>query len=261
MSKRLEGKIALITGASRGIGKAIALRYAEAGAHVFLAATKADLLESVAGEIRAQYAVRTAWKTVDVSDRASVEALVSAATAEFGQIDILVNNAGIYKPAKFVDYTLEDFDSMIRVNLYGVFHMTQAVLPGMMARKSGKIVNIASTAGKWGSRNQSGYNASKHAVVGLTRCLGLELAPFNIQVNAICPWLVETDMIPYALKEHAAINNVPESAVEAAFFASVPIKRLIKVDEVAHLAVYLGSSEADYINCQCWTVDGGYTMI
>ena len=131
----------------------------------------------------------------------------------------------------------------------------------MIARRTGRIVNLASTAGKWGSRNQSAYNVSKHAVVGLTRCLGLEMAPHNIGVNAICPWIVDTDMATGFIAEHANAAGITPAQATTNFVAAVPIKRYIRPDEVAGLAVYLASDEASYISGQSWTVDGGYTMV
>ena len=132
---------------------------------------------------------------------------------------------------------------------------------GNIARRAGRIVNLASTAGKWGSRNQSAYNVSKHAVVGLTRCLGLEMAPHNIGVNAICPWIVDTDLAASFIAEHAKAAGLTPEQTAANFINAVPIKRYIRPEEVASLAVYLGSDEASYITGQSWNVDGGYTMI
>ncbi|MCZ6894521.1 MAG: SDR family NAD(P)-dependent oxidoreductase, partial [Gammaproteobacteria bacterium] len=190
-----------------------------------------------------------------------VETMVDQAAAA-RPIDILVNNAGIHKASPFVDYTFEDFRNVIEVNIYGVLHVTQFVLRRMMARNSGVVVNIASTAGKWGSRNQSAYNTSKHAVVGLTRCLGLEMAPHNIRANAICPWIVETDLADSFLERHADILGLPRETVEQNFKQSIPLnQRWIKPEEVASLAVYLASDESSFVTGQAWTVDGGYTMI
>ncbi len=259
MTKRLENKVALITGGSRGIGKAIAIAFAEAGAKLLLNARNEETLATTAEELR-EHGTQIEYYACDVSDRAAIEKMIAYAHDTFGHIDILVNNAGVYKPARFVDYSFEDFSNVVSVNLYSVFHMAQAVLPGMMERKQGRIINVASTAGKWGSRNQSAYNASKHAVVGLTRCLGLEMAPYNINVNAICPWFVETDMVPAALSEHAKIAGVPVEAVEKMLLSSGPKGRFIQPEEVAHLAVYLASDESSYINCQAIVIDGGYTM-
>ena len=257
---RLQDKIALITGGSRGIGLAMATRFAEEGADLFLCATNPDRLEEAASELR-QLGGRVAWGPADVSDRQAVFNMVETALAEFGRIDILVNNAGAYQAARFVDYTPEDFDRIMKINLYGVFNVTQAVLPGMMERKKGKIVNIASTAGKWGSRNQSAYNASKHAVIGLTRCLGLEAAPLGINVNAICPALVESEMSAPMFAEHARMLGIPEDVLRQHLISQIPMQRLLKPGDVADLAVYLASEESNNVTCQSLAVCGGYTMI
>lgn len=260
MADRLAGKVALITGASRGIGKAIATAYAQEGARLVLNARGAEQLEQAADELRALGA-KVLSHSADVTNRTAVEAMVAAAEAEYGRIDILVNNAGTYRPAPFMQYSFEDFSTVVEVNVYSVFHVTQSVLRGMIERKQGKVINIASTAGKWGSRNQSAYNASKHAIIGLTRSLGLEMAVHNVTVNAICPWFVETDMIDGALEQHASFVGItPEQMLQALVNSGV-IKRLIQPEEVAHMAVYLGSPEADFVNCQSLVIDGGYTMV
>ncbi|HZD25633.1 MAG TPA: SDR family NAD(P)-dependent oxidoreductase [Alphaproteobacteria bacterium] len=256
---RLSGRIALITGASRGIGRAIALRYAAEGADLFLTATSRDKLEETATLAEARGA-RAEIHTADVSDRAAVEAMVEAAAGAFGRIDVLVNNAGVYKAARLVDYTPEDFDRVIKVNLYGAFHVMQLVLRRMQAQGHGKVVNIASTAGKWSSMNQSAYNASKHALVGLTRCAGLEMGPEGITVNAICPGFVETDMLQ-EFRAHADILGVPFEQVMQAGLARVPLKRFLQPEEIAHLAVYLGSAESDGMTGQSILLDGGMLMV
>ena len=193
MVDRLKNKTALITGGSRGIGRAVAEAYAAEGANLVLNARDPERLENTAEEIRAAFGVDVSTCACDVADRDAVQAMVDESDAR-AAIDILVNNAGIYKPLPFVEYEFEDFRNIIEVNLYGVIHATQFTLRKMIPRKSGVIVNMASTAGKWGSRNQSAYNMSKHAVVGMTRCLGLEMGPHNIRANAICPFVVETDL-------------------------------------------------------------------
>jgi meso-butanediol dehydrogenase/(S,S)-butanediol dehydrogenase/diacetyl reductase len=255
---RLSGRGALITGASRGIGRAIALRYAEEGADLFLAATNRAKLEDVKRLAESRGAT-VALRTVDVRDRSAVAALVEAAAEALGGIDVLVNNAGVYKAARLVDYTPEDFDQVMQVNLYGAFHVLQLVLRHMQARGRGKVVNIASTAGKWMSLNQSAYNASKHALVGLTRCAGLEMGPLGITVNAICPGFVETDMLE-EFRAHGEILGVPFEQVKAAGLARVPLRRFLKPEEIAHLAVYLGSSESDGMTGQSILLDGGMVV-
>jgi meso-butanediol dehydrogenase/(S,S)-butanediol dehydrogenase/diacetyl reductase len=256
---RLSGRRALITGASRGIGRAIALRYAEEGADLFLVATNAAKLDEtrVLAETRG---AKVFVHAADVSERAAVAAMVAAAIEAFGAIDVLVNNAGVYKAARLVDTTPEDFDRIMRVNLYGAFHVMQLVLRHMQARGRGKVINMASTAGKWMSMNQSAYNASKHALVGLTRCAGLEMGPQGINVNAICPGFVETDMLE-EFRAHADMLGVSFDQVKAAGLARVPLRRFLKPEEIAHLAVYLGSSESDGMTGQSILLDGGMVMV
>lgn len=260
MSDRLKNKTALITGASRGIGLAIAQAYAAEGANLILNARNVEQLAAAAASLREKFGIKVTCAPFDVVDRPAIEAMAKAADAS-GGIDILVNNAGIHRAASFLAYTPEDFREVFEVNFFGVLHTTQCVLPGMIARHRGRIVNLASTAGKWGSRNQSAYNVSKHAVVGLTRCLALEMAPHNIGVNAICPWVVDTDMATSFIAEHAQAAGITTEQTTTNFLVGVPIKRFIQPSEIAHLAVYLGSDEAAFVNGQAWTIDAGYTMI
>ncbi len=256
---RLSGRVALITGASRGIGRAIAVRYAAEGADLFLTATRRSTLDETRALAEHQGA-RAVLHTADVSDRAAVTAMIDAALSAFGRIDVLVNNAGIYKAARLVDYTPEDFDRIMQVNLYGAFHVMQLVLRHMLARGRGKIVNIASTAGKWASMNQSAYNASKHALVGLTRCAALEAGPHGIQVNAICPGFVETDMLE-EFRAHAGILGVPFEKVKAGALGRVPLRRFLQPGEIAELAVYLGAPESDGMTGQSILLDGGMLVV
>ena len=257
---RLENRYALITGGSRGIGKAIARRFVEEGASVFLCARGESALNETAEELR-QMGGKVAIHAADVSDPGSVERMVGRALAEFGVFDILVNNAGIMMAKRFMDYTFEEFDRIMKVNFYGVWHVTRAVLPSMMERKKGKIVNIASTAGKWGSLHQSAYNTSKHAVVGLTRCLALEMAPFQINVNAICPAGVEGDEIDSMLEHWAKELNISKDQARKNITARSPIGRFINPEEVAALAVYLASDESDAMTAQSLSLCGGYLMV
>jgi meso-butanediol dehydrogenase/(S,S)-butanediol dehydrogenase/diacetyl reductase len=258
-SGRLAGRRALITGASRGIGRAIAERYAAEGADLFLTATSMGKLEETR-DLVAGHGGRVFLHTADVSDRDQVEAMIKSAVAAMGGIDIAVNNAGVYKAARFVDYTADEFDQVMKVNAYGVFHVMQFVLRHMLERGAGgKIVNVASTAGKWESMNQSAYNASKHAVVGMTRCAALETAASGITINAICPGFVDTDMID-AFRAHADIAGVPFEQIKAGAIQRVPMGRMLDPVEIAHLAVYLGASESDGMTGQTITISGGMRM-
>ncbi|MEM7406940.1 MAG: SDR family oxidoreductase [Pseudomonadota bacterium] len=261
MTARLAGKTALITGASRGIGRAIAEAFAAEGADLVINARDAHALQSCAGQLRSTHGSTVTAIAADVTARDAVAQLVEQAW-QAGPVDVLVNNAGAYRAAPFIEYAPQDFRDLFEVNVFGVIHLTQLMLPKMIARGGGNIVNVASTAGKWGSRNQSAYNMSKHAVVGMTRCVALEMAPHGIRVNAVCPWLVDTDLADGAVSEHAAIVNADESALKSAMVGSVPLHdRFIRTDEVAGLAVYLASDEASYVTGQSWTIDGGYTMV
>jgi len=255
---RLAGKAALITGASRGIGRAIAIRFAEEGADLVLAATNAEKLRETQALAEAQGASVT-LHTLDVAQRDQVQGMVDAAVAAHGRIDVLVNNAGVYKAARFVDYTPEEFDQVMQVNLYGAFHVMQLCLRQMLKQGGGKVVNIASTAGKWESPNQAAYNASKHALVGLSRCAALETAAHGITVNAICPGFVETDMIS-AFDSHAEILGVDVEQLRAGLLQRVPMGRMLQPQEIAHLAVYLASSESDGMTGQTITISGGMRM-
>jgi NAD(P)-dependent dehydrogenase (short-subunit alcohol dehydrogenase family) len=256
---RLSGRRALITGASRGIGRAIALRYAAEGAQLMLAATTPAALEAVAAEARAAGATAHVH-ALDVRDRAAVQALVDDTVARLGGIDVLVNNAGIYHVARLLDTEPEDFDRVMQVNLYGAFHVLQLVLRQMQAQRGGQVVNIASTAGKWGSMNQSAYNASKHALVGLTRCAALEMAAAGVTVNAICPGFVETDMLE-ALATHAELQGLSLEQLEQAARARVPLRRFMQPGDVADLAVYLGSTESRGMTGQSLALDGGMVLV
>jgi len=255
---RLASKVALITGASRGIGRAIAVRYAEEGADLVLNATNRDKLEETRALV-AELGARVELHPADVSQQGEVDATIDAVVAAFGRLDILVNNAGVYKAARFVDLTAEDFDRVMQVNVYGAFYAMQAGVKQMLAQGGGKIVNIASTAGKWESMNQSVYNASKHAFVGLTRCVALETAAQGINVNAICPGFVETDMLD-EFRHHAEIMGVSEEQLRAGLMQRVPMGRFLKPVEIADLAVYLGSRESDGMTGQTITISGGMRM-
>ena len=256
---RLAGRRVLITGASRGIGQAIALRYADEGATLCLAATTLAGLADTQARAEARGA-QVLPLAVDVADRAQVQTLVDTMVSTLGGIDVLVNNAGLYHAASLLDTAPEDFDRVMQVNLYGAFHVLQLCLRQMRAQGAGKVVNIASTAGKGGSMNQSAYNASKHALVGLTRCAAVELGPLGICVNAICPGFVETDMLQ-SFSAHAAITGLSFEQIMANGKARVPLRRFLQPVEIAHLAVYLGSSESDGMTGQSILMDGGMLMI
>lgn len=259
---RLAGKCALITGASRGIGRAVAVRFAEEGADLILSATGLAQLEETRALAEAQ-GVRVLVHAADVADPAAVDGLMATTLDGFGRLDVLVNNAGIYKASRFTDYALADLEQVMRVNVYGAFQLMQLAIRQMRGQGDGpgrgKIVNMASTAGKWESMNQAVYNASKHALVGLTRCAALETAAEGITINAICPGFVETDMLA-EFDAHAAIMGVSVEQLQSALLQRVPMKRWTQPEEIAHIAVYLASPESDGMTGQTITISGGMRM-
>ncbi len=259
MSHRLDQQVAIITGASRGIGRAIAEAYAAAGASLCLIATDVKRLQEIKQGLNLP-TERIMTLALNVTDRDACLAAVAQVEQHFGRVDVLVNNAGVYRAKPFLDYAPQDFQDMLDVNLFGVLHFMQACLPGMQARRYGRIVNIASTAGKWGSRNQSAYNVSKHAVVGLTRCVALEASPHAVTVNAICPGFVQTDMVEELKAQVAQSAGMTGEEMVKAALTRVPLGRILNVTEVAGLAVYLGSSESSGMTGQSIHVDGGMVL-
>lgn len=255
---RLAGQRALITGASRGIGRAIAEAFACEGADLFLTATAVANLAATEASVAAR-GRRVFAHAADVGDEAAVDAMMTAAADALGGLDIVVNNAGIYAGKPFTDYTTAEFDAVMKVNVYGVFYVLQRAVRHMQAQGRGKIVNIASTAGKWESPNQAAYNASKHAVVGLTRCVALENAAHGITVNAICPGFVETDMVS-EFKVHADRAGMDFEDFKRLTLSRVPMGRILQPEEIAHLAVYLASAESDGMTGQTITISGGMRM-
>jgi 3-hydroxybutyrate dehydrogenase len=259
-SGRLAGKVAVITGASRGIGEAIADAYARQGADLVLASRTMDELEAVAARA-AETGVRAVPIQVDVTHDAGVTTLAERTHQEFGRCDVLVNNAGLYAPGRFEDHSVDTFQQVMDVNFFGIVRTIHAFLPKMREQGAGAIVNVASTAGKYGSLFQSPYNSSKHAVVGLTRCLALETAKQGIRVNAICPGFVDTPMVQSALPRFAEIFGVPEEEILPVLLQRVPMGRLIEPEEVADLAVYLGSDESRGMTGIPVTLAGGLILI
>lgn len=257
---RLTGATAVITGASRGIGEAIARAYAQQGARVVLCARGVDVVASVAEEIKEDggEAIATAC---DVSDHAQVEALVETTKSAFGSASIVVNNAGIHRIARFIDSDDALYRRLIEVNYLGTVSVTRAFLPGMLEVGYGKFVNIASTAGKYGTAFQAHYNGSKHAVVGFTRSIALELVKSGVRVNAICPGFVKTPMVDEALPELATVYDLSEENALQAMLSRVPAGRMLEPEEIAHLAVYLGSKESDGMTGQALTISGGMVLV
>ncbi len=253
---KLSGKNALVTGASRGIGRAIALAFAREGATVVACARRLEALESLEKEI-AGAGGRALALSVDVTVPESIERARARVVDELGAVQILVNNAGIAKSVKVLAMDDDHWQSHLDVNLTGAFRVTRAFLPQMVEARWGRIINIASTAGKVGFAYTAAYCASKHGLIGLTRALSLEMATLGVTVNAICPGFVRTDMASEAARNIAKKTGKSEGDATKWLEALSPQNRLMEPEEVAAVAVLLASEDSRGINGQAINIDGG----
>jgi ketoreductase len=252
----LTGRIALVTGGGRGIGREAALALAWAGADVAVAARSGNELADTVAAIRATGQRGEAF-VCDVTDRAQVDAMFAQVKTALGEPLILVNNAGIAGSAKLTDTTDEMWDRMLRVNATGAFYCTRAVLPMMLQAKWGRIVNVASIAAKQGAPYIAAYAASKHALLGLTRAVAAEVATRGITVNAVCPGYVETPLAVRVRQGYAGHWGTSEDEVLARFQAKIPLGRYSTPEEVAGLVGYLAGDTAASITAQALNVCGG----
>jgi 3-oxoacyl-[acyl-carrier protein] reductase len=244
----LAGRVALVTGGSRGIGAAIAASLAESGAGVLIAGRDAERVQTAVKGMEG-LAGRVVGVAADAAKREDVDRLVETARREFGRLDVVVNNAGVTRDALLVRMKDEDWDAVMEVNLRGAFLMTRAAAKVMMRQRSGRIINIASTAGVMGTPGQANYSAAKAGLIGLTKSTARELAHWGILVNAVAPGLIETDM-------SAAL---PEAARQA-FLSQVPLGRIGSAREVAEVVRFLAGDGAAYITGQVFHVNGGLYM-
>lgn len=256
---RLADRTAFITGGGRGIGRAVALAFAREGARVFVVARTLTEVERVAGEIRAELGDRAAaYTSCDVADPHSVEGAFASAREFFGAgIDVLVNNAGVAESSKFTETSDELWRRHLDINLTGTFYCMRAALPSMVERGWGRVVNVASVAGKTGAPYVAAYTASKHGVVGLTRSVALEVARTGVTVNAICPGYVDTDMTTRAVENIQARTGRSTAESLEAIKRMSPQQRLVTPEEVAALALLLASHDGRGITGQSINVDGG----
>lgn len=244
-----EGKTALVTGGSRGIGRAVCLELARGGASVALCYAGNEAAAKEAVQAVEALGVKALAVRCDVSDAAQVDALVKAAVERFGQVDILVNNAGITRDNLVMRMSEADFDAVIAANLKGAFLCMKAVSRGMLKRRYGRIVNVSSVVGLRGNAGQVNYAASKAGIVGMTKAMAKELASRGVTVNAVAPGFIETDMT-------AALTDAARSAA----LGSIPMARLGAAGDVAKAIAFLAGDEAAYITGQVLAVDGGMSM-
>ncbi len=254
----LAGRRAVVTGAGRGIGRTVAEHLAASGATVVLAARTEQQIDAAADAIRARGGAAYAIPC-DITDDDSVNALAAGAKEVLGgPVDTLVNNAGVYKPRPFLEYSLEDWTWMLDVNVVALVRVTRAFLPDLLTLDRARIVNLSSIAGKKGTFGQAAYNASKHAQIGITRCLAIETGPTGLRVNAVCPGFTKTDLID--LDELGRAHRKPGEEVWAGVEQAATIRRTVNRDEIAAGVVYLASPAADGVNGQALVIDGGIVM-
>jgi 3-hydroxybutyrate dehydrogenase len=254
----LTGKTALVTGASRGIGRAIALELAHTGANVIVSARSTTELEHLQLELQ-KLGVKALAVPCDVLEDSSLKELEARAT-EFGGVDILVNNAGITQGVKFVDTSLELWQKIQRINVDAAMRLMQLTLEGMAQKKWGRVINIASIAAKHGLRYSAAYNASKHALLGLTRSVALDYAKTGVTINAVCPGWVSTEMVEETVQNIIQKTGRSREEAIASLVKDVPMGRMVTPEEVASLVVFLASNQAAAITGQGLNIDGGTVM-
>jgi 3-hydroxybutyrate dehydrogenase len=257
----LKGKVALVTGSTSGIGLAIARAYAKQGADIVINGFgDKDAIEKERLGIEQDFGVRVHYSGADMSKGDQITAMVAEAQAKFGSLDILVNNAGIQFVSPIEDFPPEKWDQIIAINLSAAFHSIRAAVPGMKAKKWGRIVNTASAHALVASPFKSAYVSAKHGIAGLTKTVALETATFGITANAICPGYVWTPLVEKQIPETMAARNMTkDQVINDVLLHAQPTKQFVTVEEVADLAVYLASNSARSITGAIIPIDGGWT--
>jgi len=259
MELGLEGKVAIVTGGARGIGKSIAEGFAREGCSIVISDILFDAAQETAKSL-AEGGVKALAVKTDVSQKASADNLAAVAVKEFGRIDILVNAAGIVRDTRFVDIEEEEWDQILNINAKGVYLVTRAVVPHMIAARRGKIVNISSRSGKEAQAGLSHYGASKFAVIGLTQALAKELAEYNINVNAVCPGILRTDMWEKILDARSARTGLSREEIWAKMLDTIPLKRPQTPEDIANVVLFLCSEVSRNITGEAINVNGGARM-
>ena len=246
---RFANQVAVVTGAGRGIGRAIAMQFASEGARVAVVSRTEQNALTVADEINAKYAGLAKGYAVDAADHAAVQKLCEQVLADFSRVDILVNNAGITRDGLSMRMSPEDWDAVMETNLKGAFNFYQGVVRGMMKQRSGRLINIASVAGLMGNAGQANYAASKAGLIAFTKVVARELASRGITSNAVAPGFITTDM-----------TEVLSQQIKDGVVKQIPLARFGQPEDIASAVAFLASAEASYITGQVLTVDGGLVM-
>ncbi len=257
----LKGKTAVITGSTSGIGLAIARALAEQGADIMINGFgDAGAIETERARLEADFGVRARYSAADMSKGAEIAAMIETATAELGSVDILVNNAGIQHVSPIEDFPVEKWDAILAINLSAAFHAIRAAVPGMKARKWGRIINTASAHSKVASPFKSAYVAAKHGIDGLTKTVALETATFGITANSISPGYVWTPLVEKQIPDTMAARGLTrEQVINDVLLTAQPTKEFVTVDQVAALAVFLCGDAASQITGTNLSMDGGWT--
>ncbi|MCB9978424.1 MAG: 3-hydroxybutyrate dehydrogenase [Rhodospirillales bacterium] len=260
--KILSGKTALVTGSTSGIGLGIAQELAAQGAHVMLNGFgKPDEIETLRTDIEKAHGVRALYNPADMSKPDQIAAMVDECTKTLGGVDVLVNNAGIQFVSPIEDFPPEKWDAIVAINLSSAFHTIRAALPGMKAKKWGRIINIASAHGLVASPFKSAYVAAKHGLVGLTKTVALEVATDGVTCNAICPGYVNTPLVQGQIKDQAKTHNIPEDRVISEIILKAqPTRQFVEVTDLAALTTFLCTDAARNITGAALPVDGGWTV-
>jgi 3-hydroxybutyrate dehydrogenase len=258
----LENKSAIVTGSTSGIGLGIAQALAAQGAHVMLNGFgDAAEIERTRAALQERHGVQVRWSGADMSQPAQIRALAELAAAEFGRVDIVVNNAGIQHVAPIDEFDEAKWDAVLAINLSSAFHLVKAVVPGMKARRFGRIINVASAHGLTASPFKSAYVAAKHGMIGLSKTVAVELAEFGITSNTICPGYVKTPLVDKQIADQARAHGIsPEQVVRDVMLSHQARKQFVQVEELAALAVFLASDAAASMTGAALAMDGGWTL-
>jgi 3-hydroxybutyrate dehydrogenase len=261
MTRQLQGKVAVVTGSTSGIGQAIVEVFAREGASIMLNGFgDAAGIESQRARLEKLAGAKVIYDAADMTKPAEIEAMIQRAARELGGLDILVNNAGIQHVAPIDEFPPEKWDAVIAINLTSAFHTTRHALPIMKKKRWGRIVNIASAHGLVASPNKSAYVASKHGIIGLTKATAVEVAEHGIRCNSICPGFVHTPLVEKQIVDRAAENNVSrEESIRNIILAPQPTKEFVTVEQIAGTALFLCSPAADQITGAQFSIDGGWT--